>query len=293
MTAEVGLADALQGRERLVASGVTVERLSALLDARAATDGGCWRLLCPPSTVEALSTRFVLGTAVAEAVANDSLAVRTTEEPAGERSVFAGTEWTGTLAGPPDDRTLLHQETPERAAGIHTAAATWFDQGTPADVKMPSRTALLSAAETALSERFADDLAVILEKADADDLLRDDQISDLTVLVALTARHDHLFRDLRAWADEVGVVAPQSFTDVRRDLADRGLVETIRVPMGLGQPKYRLRALDDEFAAVDPEGFPQHLRERFAVTDPESGAEANTGSTAADSDGPVWDRNGR
>lgn len=293
MTAEVGLVDALQGRDRLVASGVTVERLPALLDACKATNGARWRVVSPPSTVEALSTRFVLGSAVAEAVENGSLAVRITDEPAGERTVFAGAEWTGTLAGPPDDPTLLHEEAPERTAGLHAAATTWFDRGTPADVKMPSRTTLLSAAETALSERFSDDLGVILEHADADQLLRDDPISDLTVLVALTARYDHLFRDLRAWADEVGIVAPQTLTAARRELDDRGLIETLKVPMGLGHPKYRLRALDDELAVVDPEAFPQHLRERFAVTDPESPATARTGTTAADSNRPVWDRNGR
>ncbi|GAA0509913.1 hypothetical protein SAMN04488066_10890 [Halorubrum aquaticum] len=286
---------ALAGRDDVVAVGVDVEFLSALLSARredggeGGEEGGRWRAACPPGVVDDLGRTFVLGSAAAEACARGTLALRTGTGPRPDRTLFASPGRVDAVVGPAGDRTLLADADPDRAAAAAEAVETRFETAEPASIGMPSRTRLLTAAREALDDRFADDLAVVLSTLGADPsaLDRSAGIDDRTLLVALAARHDHLFSDVREWADAVGIAPKQTFSAARRDLEERGLVESIKVPMGVGRPNYRLRAVDETLYRVDAEAFLPAVRELFEAADGSGGS--GVGGARVD-DRPVWDR---
>ena len=270
---------AVAGRPGVVAVGVGAELLPALLSARRHTKGSRWRVACPPDVVDDLGRAFPLGTAVAEACARGAIALRAESDSRSARTVFATAGRVDAVAGPSGDRTLVTDVDPARTRGASEAVAARFAAATPAAVRMPPRRRLVETARDALGDRFADDLAGVLGSLDAGSgaLDRSEPVDDRTLLVALAARNDHLFHDVREWADEVGIAPKQEFTAERRALVDRGVVESIKVPMGVGRPNYRLRAVAEPIDHADPGELLSALRAQFAAT--------SDGSNAAESRG--------
>jgi hypothetical protein len=333
---DAGVADAVEaalaGRSGVVAVGIPLGLVPPILAARKRTDGDApWRIACRPDVVDALGRAFVLGTDVAEAVANGSIHLRTFggDEASGDHSeadaaaptlAFATPDRVDAVTGPHADRTLLSETGDATAAAAHRAATARFEAATPATVEMPSRTRLLAAAREVLDDRFADDLTAVLDALEYGAVGRTGTVSDRTLLVALAARHDHLFRDLRRWVDGEGgggselgaggedresdersegddagrdarrvAIAPgQELTADRRALAGRELIESIRVPMGAGRPKLRLRAVDEALLRARPSEVLSVLRGRFAL--PLDGDETLWHGPDSEGRRPVWDR---
>jgi hypothetical protein len=306
---------ALSGRSEVVAVGVPIRLLPAVLAARERASGPAWRVACRPGVVDALSRALVLGTAVAEAVERDEIRIRT-GEPLGHvtgGTLFATPDRADAVVGPRADRTLATTADPDSEAGdtgsgagdtgsgagdtgsravegVHAAAESRFDAATVESVGMPSRRRLLAAAREVLDDRFADDLSTVLASLDPGELGRTTEPSDRTLLVALAARHDHLFRDLRRWVgtDGVGIAPPQEFTGDRQALVDRELIESIRVPMGPGRPLLRLRAVDDALLRARAEEIPSVLEGRFELpTDADGQVRRDAGRGERR---PVWER---
>ncbi|ELZ43565.1 hypothetical protein C471_00575 [Halorubrum saccharovorum DSM 1137] len=274
---------ALAGRSEVVAVGVPLALLPPVLAARDRTTDGTWRLACRPGVAEALGQAFVLGTAVAEAVAEGAIELRTGTDlvrPRPEigpgRILFASSDRVDAVAGPEGSRTLVGEETAERVAPAVRAVRRRFAAATPASVDMPARSRLVAAARETLDDRFADDVAAALDALPYGAVGRTGEVTDRTLLVALAARHDHLLWDLRRWigdestesgagSEGVGIAAGQDLTDDRRALVRRGLIEAIKVPAGDGRPQLRLRAVDDALLRATPGEVLSVLRGRFAL----------------------------
>ncbi|GAA0533510.1 DUF5821 family protein [Halorubrum ejinorense] len=295
---------ALAGRSAVVAVGVPLRLLPSVLAARERSSGAPWRVACRPGAVDALSRALVLGSAVAEAVETDAIRLRT-GEPLGHGTsgtLFASPDRVDAVVGPPGDRTLATTAVDdgsggasaagarEAITGVRAAAESRFDAAAAAPVGMPSRTRLLAAARETLDDRFADDLAAVLESLAPGEFGRTTEPTDRTLLVALAARHDHLFRDLRRWVgvDGVGIAPAQEFTRDRRALVERELIESVKVPMGPGRPMLRLRAVDDVLLRARPEEVPSVLDGRFALpTDADGRLSRDAGREGRR---PVWER---
>ncbi|WP_432507945.1 transcriptional regulator TbsP domain-containing protein [Halorubrum ezzemoulense] len=289
---------ALAGRSGVVAVGVPLRLLPAVLAARERSPGPLWRVACRPGVVDALARAPVLGTAVAEAVERDEIRVRT-GDPLGHGTggtLFATPERADAVVGPRGDRSLATTAAGARPEAVGTARATAaarFDAATVEPVEMPSRRRLLAVAREILDDRFADDLATVLESLPPGEFGRATEPSDRSLLVALAARHDHLFRDLRAWAgaDGIGIAPAQEFTGDRQALVERELIESIKVPAGPGRPMLRLRAVDDALLRARAEEVPSVLEGRFDLpTDADGRTRHDAGRGERR---PVWERKRR
>ncbi|EMA58629.1 transcriptional regulator TbsP domain-containing protein [Halorubrum kocurii] len=299
---------ALAGRAEVVAVGVPLGLLPPVLAARERTeDDAPWRIACRPGVADVLGRAFVLGTEVAEAVAEGAVELRTAaalrteaEGADSERLLFATPDRVDAVAGPEGTRTLVSEEAPERAAPAARAVRERFAAAAPASVDMPPRSRLVAAAREALDDRFADDVAAALDALPYGAVGRSGAVTDRTLLVAMAARHDHLLWDLRRWiGDEsdagggsgdvgVGIAAGQDLTADRRALVRRGLIEAIKVPAGDGRPQLRLRAVDDALLRARPEEVLSVLRGRFAL--PVDGDGRIRGPAGRDERRPVWER---
>ncbi|VTT86150.1 hypothetical protein DM2_2188 [Halorubrum sp. DM2] len=294
---------ALSDRSGVVAVGVPLRLLPSILAARGRSSGPPWRVACRPGVADALSRALVLGTAVAEAVETDAIRIRTgralDHETGG--TLFASSDRVDAVVGPRGDRTLATTTVDDSGAapatgaretldGTYAAAESRFDAATAEPVGMPSRRRLLAAAREVLDDRFADDVAAVLESLDPGAFGRTGELTDRTLLVALAARHDHLFRDLRRWVgvDGVGIAPAQEFTRDRHALVERELIESIKVPMGPGRPMFRLRAVDDALLRAQPEEVPSILEGRFALPTDADGRIRSDASR--DGRRPVWER---
>lgn len=306
---------ALTGRSGVVAAGVPLALLPAILSARDRSRGEPWQIACRPGVVDTLGRALVLGTAVAEAVGNGEIAFRSAAEidrdadgagRSGHRTLFATSGRVDAVVGPVGNQTLVTGGEPN-VAGAARAVTERFEATTPVAVDMPSRSRLCAAAAERLDDRFAGDIAAVLESLEYGAVGRIGEVNDQTLLLALAARRDHLFNDLRTWigtrddtegcerkeADDIGAkgvgIAPgQELTAERRALVERELIESIKVPMGGGRPKLRLRAVDDALLRTKPSRVLSVLRGRFALPLDEDG----TLRRGPNREGrrPVWQR---
>ncbi|EMA68214.1 hypothetical protein C461_06519 [Halorubrum aidingense JCM 13560] len=313
---------ALAGRSGLVAVGVPLSLLPPILAARERSTGEPWRIACRPGVVDVLGRAFALGTAVAEAVATDALELRVhpdggegaesvaDDDRTAQRILFATPDRVDAVAGPTGNRALVTETGSTAATAAARTAAARFDRARPATVDMPARSRLLAAASDVLDERFADDVAAVLDALSYGEVGRTGTVTDQTLLVALAARHDHLFWDLRRWVEgeserggesdgdtdidggetgpDVGIAPGQELTADRRALVDRELIESIKVPMGPGRPQFRLRAVDDALLRARPEEVLSVLRGRFALPVTEDGT-LRRGPGGGERR-PVWER---
>lgn len=253
-----------------------------------------WSLVCRPDAIDVLGRSIVLGTAVAEAIEEGALTLRVRAPDACEtdtggavdvapQTLFAGPDWTAAVSGPVGEERLLTSgdtDTERRTDSgsksvqpdmIHAAIDERVSAAASASVGMPSRRRLHVSARKILDDRFAGDVVALLDALEYGAIGRQGPVTDRVVLVALAARHDQLFSDLRAWigtehADGVGIAAGQELTAARRSLVDRGVIESIRVPMGPGRPRLRLRAVDGEVERAHPAAVVELLRERYAAS---------------------------
>lgn len=273
--------DALSTASDLVVADPDLDLLEAVLDARDEPEGdGEWRVLLSADVAETLGYEFVLGTRVEERRQRGGLLARRVASPPG--TLVATPDAAFAVAGPPSSRTLLSST--ETADAVRRAVVDRFETAEPADLGVPARRTLLDAAERSLSTAFAADLDAALQEADR--LHRSSDVNVLTLLVALGARHGHLFGALRTWAEEVGVAPRQLFSDEKRTLVDAGVIETIKLPLGEGRPRSRLRLTADELADCPPAVLPERLEAHLL------GA-ARGGPAATDEREPVWKRQNR
>lgn len=277
--------DALATASDCLVADPNLALLEAILETRdaandAAIDAGEWRLLVSEDVADTLAYEFILGTRVEERRQRGELAVRRTPSPPG--TLIATPDAAFALAGPPSSRTLL--STTETAEAVRDVVADEFTAARPAELGLPGRRSLVASAERSLSPGFAADLDAALEATDR--LHRSADVNALTLLVALGARQNHLFGTLRTWADDVGVAPRQLFSDAKRTLVDAGVVETIKLPIGGGHPRSRLRLTDDALADCPPRAVPERLEERIRVA-------ADGNPAATDNREPVWKRDGR
>jgi len=200
--ADDGLADAIEsalaGRSAIVAVGVPT-CASPRYSPRERTRGGTWRVACRPGVADALGRAFVLGTAVAEAVAEGAIELRTVaDEPDVQRILFASPDRIDAVVGPEKDRTLVPRRRRNESRPRAERCASGSRRRRPRP-SMPARSRLLAAACETLDDRFADDVAAVLDALPYGAVGRTGEVTDRTLLVALAARHDHLLWDLRRW----------------------------------------------------------------------------------------------
>ncbi|WP_058366766.1 transcriptional regulator TbsP domain-containing protein [Haloparvum sedimenti] len=294
MTVPEGIVAALRGRHAVVATGIDERLLRAVVgaipddgDADANGVGGPgeapWRVALRPAAAGGVADEFVLSTrlqGLRDAGALD-LRVGAATDPA----VFSTAGTAFAVAGPTAEPTLLSDGEP--AAPLREAALERVDAAEPFERLGPSRRTLRESAREDLSAAFAAEFDAALRGADRLDRGTDANV--LTLSLAVGARTDHLFADVREWAERAGIVAREQFIAPRDALVDRGIVKTIKVPGGRGHPHSRLRVADAALADCAPAELVETLSERLA--DDDRGAVGDGGTGDAESGRtPVWRR---
>ena len=319
------LVDALAGSNTLVATGVDRRLLPAVLRAHERTieevaerpgatgdpsetaadqNEVAWQLCVPMPIVEDLGRSFVLGTALATYTESGTIRLATstasTEGELVERTLFITDGTVYAVAGTDDDRTLVESAEAPVVRELREPARTRLDECASTGVAMPGRDRLYRSARESLCRWVAADLEDALDGLEPGALDRTRTVTDRTLLLALGARHDHLFQDVRTWAESVGIAPRQTFTVDRRMLVAHGLIEEVKVPMGVGHPNYRLRAIDEGLLTLPPERLLAYLRDRLDGVDRDAfdGPDATDRYLGAkrrrrDADRPVWERKRR
>ncbi|GAB3422424.1 hypothetical protein GCM10027435_27110 [Haloparvum alkalitolerans] len=297
MTVPEGIAAALRGRHAVVATGIDERLLRAVVgaipddgDADANGVGGPdeaveapWRVALHPAATGGVADEFVLSARLQGLRETEALDLRV--GAATDPAVFSADGTAFAVAGPAPEPTLLSDGEP--AAALREAALARVDAAEPFEGLGPSRAGLRGSAREDLSAAFAAELDAAVAGADRLDRRADANVLALSLVVG--ARTDHLFGDVREWAERAGIAAREQFIAPRDTLVDRGIVKTIKVPGDRGHPHSRLRVAHAGLADCDPSELAEVLAESLA--DDDRGVADGRGTGDAESDRtPVWRR---
>lgn len=99
--------------------------------------------------------------------------------------------------------------------------------------------------------------------ADAPELPAGGTFDVMTVVGLVAARHGLQTMAVSEWAESIGLSSRTELSRVKSRLVDRGLVETDRVPQGVGRPRQKLIVAADRLRDCPPEDLLTHARSLY------------------------------
>ena len=221
-------------------------------------DGGA-RLLLTPDEAASLFGEFRAATAAAQAIDDGRLAVRTADDLTESLTLGDGTVWVHVRTD--DHISSLTATDAEATDAFREPFEGKWDDAEPYTVDVPSRRVLLDT----FGDRWpdaADTLSRAIEGAEA--VWADDPVDSVGLCTLVGARHELFSIELGEWARDIGFSSRTEVARAKERLTEADIVETRRVPNGVGRPRQQLELADDEFASVPPEDLVSAARERIS-----------------------------
>lgn len=218
------------------------------------------RLLYPDDRVDQLFGEFGRATQAAELIERGALAIRTIDQvtqrlTVTEEKAFAHLQVDGEVRS-------LDADAGAFTASVRETYRRQWQASRPASVPAPARSRFVRTFREAFPEA-ADTLSAVLSAAT---IGHGDDLDPVTVTTLVAARHEIQTIELSEWAESIGFSSRTELSRVTNRLTDRGLIETDRVPHGVGRPRQRLTLAPDELTTAPPEAFIRTARELYHTT---------------------------
>ncbi|MFB6127751.1 MAG: DUF5821 family protein [Halolamina sp.] len=229
---------ALAGGERPLVVGLPlswIDRFVAAVRDRP-TVSDC-RLLLGDTTTSELSESFLTDARLSALMDEGRIRVRELSAPPDDR-IVVGDGHATVFASVEGRVRTLETDDPDLLAVFR---GKYLPRWKRADAYRPravSWSRLTATAESELSESFATDLASAIRHAEP--VRWDDDVDPLATTLLVAARHELLLGDVASWASDIGMASRSSCSRTKHRLVDAGLIETERVPDGVGRPQQRL-----------------------------------------------------
>lgn len=232
-----------------------------------ATDGGVdadnegtptVRLLYPDDRIESLFASFGRATRAAELVERGELGIRTIDQVTQRLTVTS-------------DRAYAHVRLDGESLAISAQAESFTESmretyerqwtaSEPAAVPAPPRDQFLGT----FCESFPAAGETLTAVVDAEPSIETNgTIDPVTVVTLVAARHEIQTIELSEWAESIGFSSRTELSRVTNRLTDRGVVDTDRVPHGVGRPRQRLSLADAELGVCSPDEFLSRARAAY------------------------------
>lgn len=247
----------LRGGDPLVV-GPPADLVRTLVDALYDSDASARLLLTDAAAAEAFA-EFLTASGAAETVADGRLELRTLAGLDESLTVGAGAAHAHVRVG--DRLEAVPVADGETVDAVRRANEERWAAGAPFPLDAPPRSRLVGS----LRAEWPDAAATLAEALDAVETLRDDDPLDPVLLCTLVgARHGMLSMDLGEWAGDIDFSSRTEIARAKNRLVEAGLVETQRVPQGVGRPRQRLVLAADALADLPPAEFVAAARDRLA-----------------------------
>ncbi|MFB6177207.1 MAG: DUF5821 family protein, partial [Halobaculum sp.] len=177
-----------------------------------------------------------------------------------------------------DTVTSLDAATDDFCASLRSEyEATWED-ATVYDPAVPALSRLLST----FAESFpsaAETLAAVI--GSDTQIERRGDFDPITVVGLVAARHELQTLEVSEWAEEIDLSSRTEISRVKSRLSNRDVVDTDRVPHGVGRPRQKLVVADEELAECPAESLLDRARTIYEADtrrDPETAVSGGVGS---------------
>ena len=207
------------------------------------------RLLARESVLKWLRSDFLLASATADLIADDTLSVRTTGDLF-ENILLVSDESVLSLV-PADERVAgLVSDDIEFVETVREHWASVWETAAEFALRTPAR----SVVTESLTAEFGSDVEADFQTMlGALDTARGDGdgLDEVVVSLLAAAKHEELLYDISKWGEDVGIASRATFSRVKTRLEEHGLIATEKVPIEVGRPRLRLVLGDERLREVD------------------------------------------
>jgi hypothetical protein len=207
------------------------------------------RLLATERTLRDVVDDFIVASHAADMVENGHLSLRVGDDY-DVGPVFVHDDWVMALVGVgaatgglrTDDRSFVEE--------AYDAYAAEFDKAEEFALRTPP---ISRVRETLSSEMGPETEAEFAGVLDSLETARGngDGLDEVTISLLVAAKNQELFYDISRWGEDVGVASKATFSRMKNQLEESGLIGTEKVPVDVGRPRQRLTIQDDRLREAD------------------------------------------
>lgn len=113
-----------------------------------------------------------------------------------------------------------------------------------------------------IGESAVEDLNSMLEGLEAAD--GQGSLDEVTLTLLVAATNEELLYDISRWGEGIQLASKATFSRTKKDLEDRGIIDTVKVPIEVGRPRLRLVLGDSSLADADAAELVEHVQGKLA-----------------------------
>lgn len=217
------------------------------------------RLLGDKDVLKWLRADFVLASTAAELTEADTLEVRAATEYSGGALVVTGEKVVSLLM--PDDEHSAAFVTSDKEFG-EVVREHWTDlweDGEPFSLRTPAYSRLLDTFGEEFGSEMKSDFQAALESAGSMD--NSGELDEVGLSLLVAAKHEQQLYDISNWGEDTGVASRATYSRIKTQLEEKGLIDTERVPIEVGRPRLRLLLGDERLREAEADELASTTRE--------------------------------
>ena len=226
------------------AVGFSEKELPELIEVLRSMDSGptvC--LLCRGSVLRWLRRDFILASAVADLIDAGRISMRSSDERFENMLLVTG----GTVVSIVPAAECIGELVSADGEFVESVRERWKDVWESAE-EFHLRTPARSRVEESLEEKFGmavkSDVLTVLDSV-GDTRRNKSGLDEVRILLLVAAKHEQLLYDLSTWGEDLRVGSRATFSQLKSQLEEKGLIETEKVPVDVGRPRLRLLLSDE------------------------------------------------
>jgi hypothetical protein len=196
------------------------------------------RVLAAERTLKRVVDDFLVASAVADLVADGTLALRHGDTDTADGLLVSGDAVTAVVAAGDRVAGLSTDEPAFVEAALAEFRGRW-ETGEEFGLRTPPLSRVRETLAADVGETVLADFDAVLDHLRAVD--GDDGLDEVTISLLVAARNDVLLYDISKWGEDVGIASKATFSRTKTRLEEVDLVDTEKVPIDVGRPRLRLK----------------------------------------------------
>jgi hypothetical protein len=221
--------------------------------------------LSKPPTIRSLSNNsvarwlrddFLLASTVADELAAGNLSLRTTE-PLFKNTLLVTEETVVVVISTDEHVAGLVTDDEEFVASAREEWADEWDSAAEFSLRTPPRSAVHESLAAEIGEETDADFRAMLDSVDT---TRGEEALDVVEMSLLAAAKNEIqLYEISTWGEDAGVASRATFSRMKTQLEEGGVITTEKIPIDVGRPRFRL-LLADELRGIDAGDLVEQVR---------------------------------
>lgn len=229
-----------------------VEQVRAFVNLeRVSGSEGEIRVLIPEDVLKTVRKEFGTATRLADLAENGAVSYRATEPGSRLQSALVSGAGYSTFLWTGEDRLIEAGGSDEATTdSLRARMEDRWENAESFSLRTPAYSTLLSTVEEDFGSGMRADVEAVVESGETPPGLGD-EIDETDMIVLLGAQNRRQLYHLSKWAEHIEFASAATFSRVKSQLEEEGIITTEKVPQDIGRPRQELH-LDPDLEGMSP-----------------------------------------